>query len=369
MADISKIKIEDGTYNIKDETARTLIAGLQVPKNYFAGRKFILIGDSYAVGEDGSGGYVTSWEQLLIDYTDIVSADVIKKSQGGAGFCKLGDNRKFQTMLEEVTASNDITDIVVLGGYNDRSFNETQIQTAINEFYNSAKTRFPNAKIHVGFIGCCKIGSNKIAVSNCIRNYKQSCDYVGIHYLNGIEYSLHDYYFVFGNDGVHPNNYGQIYITFNLIQGLLAGSCNIHYPLKNLTITAKSGYSVSEHTHIYNIMKGDTTEVFNTSDNMTFAISPALTLTGRSNWVEVANITGGYIFGIDTDVNMIPVRVMTHSDEGYITSIALLKFMNGKMYVNLGMTINPSTGAYQTYTNLVEIKVDRFHGTFATELC
>lgn len=251
MADISKIQLDDDVYNIKDAQARSdladyitsndaEIANLKIPKNYFNGKKYILIGDSYAVGET-PGGNITSWQQLFIDYLGLNSANVIKKAQGGAGFVNLGGGTKnFQILLEEVTSSNDITDIVVLGGYNDRSYNNTQIRNAINSFKLKVDEKFPNAKIHVGFVGWCKIQANFLDLINAILNYKSSCMLFGIHYLSGIEYSLHSYYSNFTSDDVHPNDLGQIYITFNLIQGLVGGSTQLMKGFQAISITPAS---------------------------------------------------------------------------------------------------------------------------------
>jgi hypothetical protein len=370
MADISKIQIESGVFDIKDETARNDIADLQIPRNFFKDRKFILIGDSYAVGEDGSGGIITSWEQLFIDYTGIASANVIKKAQGGAGFVNLGSNKNFQTLLEEVTASDDITDIVVLGGYNDRSYNSTQIRNAINSFRISANTRFPNAKIHVGYVGRCKIASNFYQVEESIGFYKDSCQYQAIHYLDGIEYSLHEYYANFGADGVHPNNVGQIYITFNLIQGLIGGSVQRQFNFKNINITPASGITLANASSIGCMMKGNVIEVSNQDDNFRVLFDPSITINpARTYWIEIGTMTTGYIWGSTYNMSLIPVRIITNSTEGYIESSGLIKFSGGKMYIGLGFHIDPDTGAYRKFTNLTEIKIDAFHGVLLADFC
>lgn len=370
MADISKIKIENATYDIKDDTARAEIETLQIPRNFFEDRKFILIGDSYAVGETPQGN-ITSWEQRFIDYTGISSSNVIKKAQGGAGFVNLGSNKNFQTLLEEVTSSNDITDIVVLGGYNDRSYNTTQIKNAINAFKIKATEKFPNANVHVGFVGWCKIASNFYNLEEAINTYKDCCMLYGIHYLSGIEYSLHAYYSNFSSDDVHPNDIGQIVITFNLIQALIGGSTQFQRGFKNITFTASSGVTIQNANQIGCILKGNIVEVSNQNSDFKVLFNPAKNITdnARDTWIELGSMTAGYIWGSNYNMQMIPVRVITVSTEGYLDSHALLKFSNGKLYINLGFEMDRGSGQYQHYTNLTEIKIDMFHATFLADLC
>ena len=369
MADISKIQIQSGTYDIKDETARQDIADLQIPRNFFQDRKYILIGDSYAVGETPQGN-ITSWEQLFIDYTGISSSNVIKKAQGGSGFVNLGNNKNFQTLLEEVTSADDITDIIVLGGYNDRSYNSTQIKNAINSFKIKATEKFPNANIHVGFVGWCKIASNFYALEEAINVYKDCCMLYDIHYLSGIEYSLHEYYSNFSSDDVHPNNVGQIVITFNLIQALIGGSTQFQRGFKNITITPSSGVSMYEGHQIGCLLKGNVVEISNQNDNFRFLFDPTINISGRTQWVELGTLTTGYIWGSPYNMSLIPVRLIINSTStGYLDSMGLLKISGGKLYVNVGFRIDPSTGAYQTYTGVSEIKIDMFHATFLADFC
>lgn len=226
--DISKIQIGSGTYDIKDTTARNQLATIN---NYFLNKKFILIGDSYADGYTPDGN-VTSWESLFVTLTGLTNT--IQKHQGGAGFVNLGSNKNFQTLLEEVTSSDEITDIVVLGGYNDTSYTKSQIDNAINSFSLKAQEKFPNANIHIGFIGSSNIATKTYPLFVTYQNYSSCTSKYKCNYLSGIELCLHDYFHMFSSDGIHPNATGQNSIATYLIQALQNGSCNVCFPFTEI---------------------------------------------------------------------------------------------------------------------------------------
>ena len=60
MADISKIRLENETYDIKDATARNDISSINTILNRKLNKKYLLVGDSYGEGYSADG-YVESW--------------------------------------------------------------------------------------------------------------------------------------------------------------------------------------------------------------------------------------------------------------------------------------------------------------------
>ena len=367
MADISKIQIQSGTYDIKDETARNLISQLQIPDNYFDNKKIILIGDSYGEGWTPEGN-VTSWQNIFISYSGINSSNVIKKYQGGAGFVNIANNKNYQTLLEEVTSSVDITDIIALGGYNDRSYNGTQISNAINAFMIKAKEKFPNAKVHIGQVGWSNDGTKMVSLTNTTSRYKWACSNYGAHYLTGIEHSLHDYFNVFSSDGFHPNANGHIYMACNLIQAFIGGSVDFMLTYSGITISPASGVTLGGFNQVGAIVKGNITEVTSQNEGAIITFNPKLNLSGKNNWVEIGTITSGFVVGSDLNYSTIPVRCVVHSDEGYFDIIGLLKFSNKKLYIGLGFKITSGNNNYQAFTNLNEIQLSNWHGIFLTDM-
>ena len=149
MVDISKIKLNDTTYNIKDTTARaqsgsnaTSIVNLQEkvkalearkPENIM-GKRFVMIADSY--GEYGCmEAFASTLNGVIVE----------KKWVGGAGFTKTG-NQQYLTILNELPDHSDIDYVVVFGFYND-SFDVNNLTSAIITFKNQVQVKYPGAQL------------------------------------------------------------------------------------------------------------------------------------------------------------------------------------------------------------------------------
>lgn len=82
--DISKIKLLNNTYNIKDEIARNEI-------NNIIYQDTIFLGDSYAAGttfEHGEVEYLTSWCEYLRRLMGLTTGHYYIFAQGNARICK-----------------------------------------------------------------------------------------------------------------------------------------------------------------------------------------------------------------------------------------------------------------------------------------
>lgn len=359
MADISKITIASGTYDIKDETARNDIADLQIPKNYFNGKKFILIGDSYADGWTPDGN-VTSWESLFVTQTGLTNT--IQQHYGGTGFVNMVDNKTFQTLLEEVPSSNDVTDVVVLGGWNDKSYNKTQIKNAIGTFRNKSLEKFPNANIHVGFVATQRDGTNLSTLADTCVYYIEGCADYNIHYLSNIEYSLKNYFSDLASDGIHPNLLGQQYITRNLIMALVGGSCDVIMPYTYMTF--------NYHSSINGNPFGSNLACYLNNNQVTITLSQYKSIGFSTPFnassyidVEIGTITNGYIYGLASSNNSVTVNAIIHDSNGYFPVNASINITNGKIYLRF-CDINDSHNNYRSFTNISEIQLDRFCATF-----
>lgn len=170
MPDISKIKLNDTVYDIKDTVARdqaatnannineverditqleTDIAGnaaaiqnvddrvseieTRVPENMM-NKRFIMIADSY-----GEFGCMESFVDELHGIT------VEKKWIGGAGFTKTGE-QQYLTILNSLPDHEDIDYVVVFGFYND-SFDVNNLTNAIINFKNRVQEKYPLAQL------------------------------------------------------------------------------------------------------------------------------------------------------------------------------------------------------------------------------
>lgn len=325
MADISKIQLDNAVYNIKDETARNdlanyetsndaEIANLKLPRTFFRNKKYILIGDSYGDGYTPDGN-VTSWQEMFKSFTGLTNT--ITKHLGGTGFVNLVQNKNFQTLLEEVTSDDNVTDIVVLGGYNDTPYNANQIYNAINSFVIKANEKFPNANIHIGFVGWSNNSTKIYPLSITCQRYKEACGYYIASYLNNIEYSLHSYFVDFSSDGIHPNLTGQTKITRNLIRALMTGSCNNPTSFTQIQCTYHSNIAGTPFGAELTSRINNNLVTISLSTQKTISFVTGFNGNNGMTEVEIGTITSGYMVGTEYNLCRTPLQVIVHDTNGY----------------------------------------------------
>ena len=105
-------------------------------------------------------------------------------------------------------------------------------------FISVARNKFPNAKIHVGFIGFSNNPSQRNSIRNTCRYYREIASlFPESSYLSNVEYSLKNVYKVFASDGIHPNADGQESIAINLKNALASGSADAGHGYLAMNIT------------------------------------------------------------------------------------------------------------------------------------
>lgn len=365
MSDITKIQIESGTYNIKDETARNQINDLSIKKYYFNNRKFILIGDSYGQGYTPDGN-VTSWQDAFISRTGL--SNTIKKASGGSGFVNVGGGHTFETLLDEVTNDNTVTDIVVLGGYNDQNYSSTQIYNAINGFYSKARIKFPNAQVHIGFVGWSNDSTKLYPLSIICKYYKDCCGYWNIHYINNIEFSLHNYFNYFSSDGIHPNMNGQSEITKNLIQGLLAGSATIQPSFTQIGVTYNNVTGTPFGGDLTCRMLNGLVTISLSSNVKTITFTNTFDGNNGFTEVEIGTINSGYIIGTQYNLTRTTVGVIVHDTNGYFPCTGTFTIRNKKIYIEFA-DIRDDGNGYRVFDDISQILISGFSNSFDALYC
>lgn len=194
-------------------------------------RKFIFLGDSYGNKPTAE----TSWIPLTAKLLGVT--DYYADKQGGASFTGKNDTMKFKDLLARLNGSIEykdaITDIVVCGGFNDRSTKPATIKTAISEFITYAKELYPNANISIGMIGWSNMSEYTTVLGPVLNGYANCVQY-GAKYLNGVQYIMHNRKFF--HDGVHPNAEGSQYLANGIAQAILTGACTVSYENAECTI-------------------------------------------------------------------------------------------------------------------------------------
>ena len=202
MADVSNISLFGTTYNIKDEIGRENCQNAINNLDNLSTKKFVFVGDSYAQGYTPDGN-VNSWIDVFTSLAEIT--DFTEYTQGGTGFAT---STSFTSLISSVAVDPDVDYVIVGGGYNDNGY--STVPDAIKLFYNTARIKFPNAIIYVGFFGWSLVNAEvqRNLITTC-NHYKQGCEgALNLFYLGGVEdvvFNNQNY----ASDGYHPNQQGQ----------------------------------------------------------------------------------------------------------------------------------------------------------------
>lgn len=228
MADISKIRLQSDTYNIKDETARTGISNVnsRINNNILNNQtitNLVTISDSYGV-MDG----VTNFPIYMKTYLSLDNDHFYNNSYGGTGFAHASDDKTFLTLINECQNNlteerrNNVSHVLIAGGYNDQWSNDADIITGVQNCVTAAHNIFPNAIIFIAHIGWSR--NNADLVKTYRRYYEGTClTKYGKFVINSQNILTGN---LIGSDNVHPTSEGLQTLAKNLITGLQTGSCS-----------------------------------------------------------------------------------------------------------------------------------------------
>lgn len=347
MADISKIRLKEQDYNIKDAQARTSIENiLVILQNMNKPKKYVFMGDSYGDGYSPDGN-VTSWITLLVNKLNLTSGQYISTHHGGYRFAYSSSDYNYIKLLNALTSDNDLTDMYVCGGYNDNSASENDILLGIQNFNTLFQQKFPNAKLHIGFIGWSKNGGSLQRLPLTFKYYKKACETLQIDFMDGCEYALHNYYKYFASDGVHPNQNGQNSIANALYDCITKGKANV-IEIEGFYFQPVGGSVANSNTRMI-LNNGIVTAIMNGGSQNTMAIqfTDAVTQTGNIP-LKIADITNSLAVGTNyNDCLFQGVPCVVYDGSTYSTKVLDFIIKNGEMYV---VNSGASGGNYQTIT-------------------
>lgn len=202
-------------------------------------KKVILIQDSYGTNNG-------SWEVISTttgaELTTLLWNFWIPlwyKARNGAWFCNGLYLSNLQGAAEDITDQEKptITDIYVLGGWNDEIWRYEQtkawLETAMGEFLTYAKTTFKNAKVHLAFISYGFRQSSldprgwRIWLSETLDIYRDSVK-LWYYYEWRLEPVLHNFSMMV-SDYAHPNAEGVKYVAHRLADLIITGDTHIHH--------------------------------------------------------------------------------------------------------------------------------------------
>lgn len=221
----------DITDNIKPD-----IDDLEYRMNLLSSRRIIIFGDSYFMPTPIGGGNSVGY--YLSGYLSDTNISFTINSQGGEGFAVSGSYNFLYDITNFVSPFNndEVTDILFVGGYNDRNSSVSDIEDGMNTCFSACRIKYPNAKIHVGHFGWnSDVSSTERfkCLTYSLRAYRNACLH-GASYMINSEYTMH-YYDLFVSpsiDYIHPNSDGCREIAKQIALYLTSGSCDVHYPYK-----------------------------------------------------------------------------------------------------------------------------------------
>lgn len=175
------------------------------------------IGDSYSAGT-GSTGYNTRFTTLVSAYEGWASQSF---AYGGTGYlrtattsAKTGCGSDYCPSYGQVIArvkAYDPTLVVVSGGRNDVNLDETQVETAISDFYTALRTTLPQARI-VATSPLWAYTQPPAQLARIQQAVRSNAARVGATYLD-LGQPLVDDQNLTAPDRVHPNNRGHAEIA------------------------------------------------------------------------------------------------------------------------------------------------------------
>ena len=184
----------------------------------------VIISDSYGKGNSG-GGDINSYTETIKSAFNLDDNNFYNNSWGGAGFSHISYDKTFLTLVNEcenvlsIDRRNNVSDVLIAGGYNDQFEEASNIINDIKTTISRVHTLFPNARIHVAFIGW--------------RTNTSSLQDTCTAYINGTNQTKYAKYItnsqniltadLISSDGIHPNQNGYNYLGYALVNGLKNG--------------------------------------------------------------------------------------------------------------------------------------------------
>lgn len=345
VEDEVKKELESG--EIGNVVSKAVTDGLSAARSYtdrsrrtfdFNG-KTICIGDSYGEGFNPDGN-VTGWPILLKGYLGLTDDNFFSNSLGGSGFV---NNTIFATLLNQTGnhfKNEEVTNIIVCGGFNDMNVTEHDIINAIYNFKKTANILYPNAQIFVGFIGNSTTLSTRGSLITPRAAYCSACEYNGITYLSGVENALHSTS-MFGSDGIHPNVWGEETIAKAISNALLNGYGSVIQPGTKITAVGfKHGFTGS--TIIETMQYNDTCAIYG---SFSMTRTENVTFNGDGTFYELFSFSDSFVLG-GFQCDLPTTAVLGSADGSYRTVPCTLRVYNGSLWI----AIRSFSGeGYETY--------------------
>ena len=307
-------------------------------------RNLIVMGDSYSLNTALWTGWIDQF-RTITTFTIVGSSAV-----GGSGFIGAPNVPTVQQQLAAMTVDHpdEVTDICILGGYNDASAieyysaTEADFSSAVSSLMTYIKGRFKNARVHYGFIGIDEHDNGfQSRLNSTASLLKRICSTYGMSYIPNAQYILlkHDYVLqgTDANAKSHPTSSGTLEVARCLQLYLTSGyfdvkyGCNyqgVNFYVKNGQLTAfPDTYSFS-------------------------SLLPAMTYPFNT-WTTIADVSivpDGIMWGTADALTCFRFWAAIYTDNGTFDGYVLFRFYKGLLQIN---PLNNATDLVLTNTSWV----------------
>lgn len=220
-------------------------------------RFFVFLGDSYGRGYTINDGIQsTNWILETASRLGLtLNTDYVSNAINGSGFARTASfyNVAAGVTLPSGISAEDVTDVVVCGGYNDHTADTGKtISGGIAEYATYVKTTYPNARLWGGFIAwTCNSSVKASLMRTTMRAYANNFSTNGIINISDCWKVLHDYSLM-SSDGFHPLSSGHVLLGIAIAAKLRFGDYDMHSDVATFdgNVTYVSGVTYSGGTAV-----------------------------------------------------------------------------------------------------------------------
>lgn len=331
-------------------------------------RKVIIIGDSYT--NHNFEDITKHWYEYFKDNLGLTFYDTLfVKGQDGGGFANDGFMNCITYYENIITDKQTITDIFVVGGWNDRSYDVSTTKNKMSLFNTYVRTNYPNATITVAFVGNSSPSirqstENRIGVVTAKNAYYDKGSELNWKVIKNAPYILHNYKSTYWEaDGVHPSQLGQDLLGTYLTMGFVSGVVDIHYAdITEYSTLTNSGvvgglsggncFTGIDNEYSYLISKDlITLSSFNT----------ALNFNGTGVY-EIATLNGNYLNGNSNAETSCVVPIIVQYSDKKLVGTAKISIEYGKVKLVTPLLVDNNSWATNVtptyiYIDGIDIKV------------
>lgn len=225
-----------GGTNVKESLA-ALKGSLNLLNGSLREKHIFLMSDSYGVFAAAGG---KSWEGYVRDYLVPRGKTVTMNATGGAGFGYQPEHQDYQqcyfpNIIDGYIADSTVDIILILAGANDGNLlfasatSEALIKAGIATSVTKLRTKFPNASIHIGFVGRYRTSNRFTSYKTARDIYKNACAENGIAFADNFEYILHNRNMINSTDLVHPTLAGSELIGKYAVEYIMRKGISVIY--------------------------------------------------------------------------------------------------------------------------------------------